>query len=790
MKRLIGTLLLAAIATFAMAQEATTPQNVVINEVMQSNIDFLMVDKDFPDSWLELYNPTSSAISVTGWRIGTKAVATDCWRIPTATIPAGGHLVIYCDKEDNGMHSDFRIDSGKSSLYLFDAGGTQVDMLALKKMPAANVAYGRTSDGAGEWYYEYTPTPGTANSGGGDQTVLPQPVFSYTGGVFDSAPEEWLRIEAPEGTPAGCRIAYTTNGKEPNATSPGGIGYASFPITKTTVVRAKIISISGQGVPSRSVAQSYIIHPRQTDLPIISLLTDDAYLNDDQIGILSKTVNDGVPNYMQKWRRPVSIEYFGKDGHRQWFSQEGETAVSGATTREQPQKSLKVYANKRFGTKNFAGQFWDDKPGVTAVKSFILRCGGNYSFQSRINDAAAQTLFGRHTDNLDWQAYQPVIVYLNGQFFGEYGMRERSDEDFVESNYGIEDIEMADENSYQTPEDGTLFKQFYDLYHTKGVTYEQFDAVMDMDNFLKSVVAEIYGQNTDFPTNNVAMWRPLDGAVVPEGIQPGKWRWILKDMDRFGYALPMYPYSFDMIRYMFSPDDLVYGGLHHFDLYKKMITFPEFRDRLIDMLTVGLGDWLRPELVNPLIEEMRDEIRAEVQPTFKLYGQNFNDFLTYTDYMMRAVNSRPDNLCKQMAAYFGLGDVIGLTVDAAGCSVLMNGTPLTTGTFSGSCYSKRSLSFSAPEGSQWKVSVKPTSSSEPIVSTYTTPDITIPVSTLGLSAINMSSLAVECIPGEPTGIHALPATINAQPMFNLQGQRIATPSRGIVIVNGRKCVVK
>ena len=36
----------------------------MINELMQSNIDCVMDDiNEFPDSWVELYNPTDAAIT-------------------------------------------------------------------------------------------------------------------------------------------------------------------------------------------------------------------------------------------------------------------------------------------------------------------------------------------------------------------------------------------------------------------------------------------------------------------------------------------------------------------------------------------------------------------------------------------------------------------------------------------------------------------------------------------------------------------------------------------------------
>ena len=50
----------------------TCQAQLVINELMQSNIDCVMDDlNDFPDSWVELYNPTNESINLSNYRNAT-----------------------------------------------------------------------------------------------------------------------------------------------------------------------------------------------------------------------------------------------------------------------------------------------------------------------------------------------------------------------------------------------------------------------------------------------------------------------------------------------------------------------------------------------------------------------------------------------------------------------------------------------------------------------------------------------------------------------------------------------
>ena len=326
-----------------------------INEIMQSNIDGVFMAGDFPDSWFEIYNDGDNAVRLNDYRVGDSDDFEKAFVLSGSVgVGAKGYNLIYCDKVGSGYHTDFRIDSGKGKLYLFDPQGEIVDYVSYPKMPAPNVAYGRAEDASQEWGYELCPTPRAANGGG---------------------------------------------------------------IT--------------------SVMHSYIYHPRDAAMPIVSINTSQDYFDDPAIGFWN--------NFEQNWRRPVNVEYFTELGEESVINQLGELRIHGGWSRNQVQKSLAVYANKRFGTKRYGYAFWDDRPDVGQSKSFVLRNGGNAFTEARINDSFVQTLFGRNCDNLDWQAYRAVICYINGRYRGIYALRQRSNEDYVEDCYdGLEDIDMLE----------------------------------------------------------------------------------------------------------------------------------------------------------------------------------------------------------------------------------------------------------------------------------------------------------------------------------------------------------
>ena len=298
-------------------------QTLKINEIMQSNIECIMDDlNEFPDSWVELYNPTDAAINLKDYKISIKNKEKKAWQLPDKVVPAGGFVVIYCDKEgkeDNRLHADFRLESGKDgNLYLFKDGEIVDQLEKLAKMPAPDIAYGRKTDGADEWGYQLTPSAGKANTGEicDAKHILKAPVFSEKGRVTSDNSAISLELSLPEGAPDGAFITYTTNGSEPTATS---TKYTSaINITKTKVIRAKVFC-EGWLSPMSS-AQSYIFHPRAMTTPIFSVQTDDRYLNDTKIGLFANN-HSKEDKKTHDWRRPVNIEMFTEEGEASAFNQ-------------------------------------------------------------------------------------------------------------------------------------------------------------------------------------------------------------------------------------------------------------------------------------------------------------------------------------------------------------------------------------------------------------------------------------------------------------------------------------
>lgn len=695
--------------SLALAAGIPAEAQLVINEMMQSNIDLVFDDlNDFPDSWVELYNPAASAVSLKGYSLGVKDNASKAWALPDVTVQAGGHVIVYCDKVGNGMHTDFRLESGKGGgVWLFKEG-QQVDAVTdMAKQPAPNVAYGRKTSGDGEWGYMAEPTPGAANCGKTVKKVLPNPVFSVPGRV--AATPFNLVISLPDDAPEGTKIRVTTDGSEPTAKS-AELGQVQ--VNKTTVVRAKLFC---EGyISPRSLTQSYIFHTPDTGLPVVSMAGDSRYFSDNKTGILVEGSDKNNPNYRNNWRRPVNIEFFWS-GQKEdaVVNQLIETRVKGGATRSNPLKSLALYANKRFGEKRLKHEFFaDDAPGVTDWKSVELRNSGNDFDYMYFRDAAIQRVMGRHCD-LDWQPWQPAVFYLNGEYKGILNIRPRSNDDFVYSMYdGLEDADVV-ENWWdlKTGNEGCM-QEMYDFARQTGRKYAEFEQYMDTEEFCNLMIMNLYQVNLDFPGNNIVMWRPQ-----AEG---GRWRWIAKDTD-FGLGLygrsPQYK-TLDWIYNNGYDRDNAWGNTADATrLFRRLMATPEFKEMFIDRCGVYMGDFLNKRGHIEAINEMYALIKEEYKRHRALYNpwwpNHAQEIANAKDWVVK----RTPFFYTHVGQYFGLGNARDLTIDMQRSDDLVisiNGIPLNYRSFDGKWWEGRTLKLTglSPDGLRaavaWEVAVKGT----------------------------------------------------------------------------------
>lgn len=771
---------------------------LVINELMQSNVDCIMDDlNDFPDSWVELYNSGSSAVSLSGYKLGKSDDVSAAWLLPVRMLQPDEHLLIYCDKVGSntktGIHTDFRLESGKGgSVFLFRDGVIIDQLTELKKQPAPNIAYGRRTDGSEEWGYMAQPTPGAANCGEVYAEVLGNPIFSVMGGVRSEGEQVKLKISVPEDSPKGTVVRFTIDGTEPTSSSTILSGRV-ITINKNMVVRAKLFC---DGYLSRpSTAQSYIFFPtdRPLTLSVVSLVTDPRYLYDDQIGIyVDGAYRSDKKNWKFDWRRPANFEFFETMDQPSVLNQLGEMRVAGGASREYKRKSLAVYAHSRFGEKRLKYEFFpEQRPGMTKYKSILLRNAGNDFTGFYMRDAVIQRLMASHTD-LDFQAWRPVIVYLNGEYTGILNIRERSNADNIYTNYdGLEDIDMLE--SGFTLKEGTMdnMEKFRKFYSEEGHTMEEYEQWMDCEEYANIMMANIYFDNADFAGGNTVLWRPRS-----EG---GRWRWLAKDMDyTLGY---IYDSDYNTIKWLYDNSydaKRAWANLPAYTLlFRHLMDDKNFRNMFCERFAIYMGDFLNDRGIHAVWDSMYDMIYTEYA-IHRWYLRWYYIFNYDQSIVVAWLSQRTDYVYRYLQEFYHLEPLIPLVIDKFGedeepAKILFNGIKLSEGVFDGKFFQGRDVVLTGAIGDKeiaaWKVDTEMESGS---VITETVLGDSYEFTMPECRQLTITPLSEEALSVLPVASDARNISVSDVHWYTLDGRRLdVMPTRkGIYIRDGRKVLVQ
>ena len=442
-------------------------------------------------------------------------------------------------------------------------------LLALVLLSAALTACKQAGNGTGNY---------SSDASNAEFLSDTKPVFSDLGGFFTGTLQ--LTISLPKYyESSNFDIRVTFNGTEPS----GGSDKYSGPIhlpneyatvtdfddpnqnVSVTVVRAACFTEDRQMVGQ--IATATFIQVKDKDrftLPVIALATAANNL-DGSNGIFTHSSGKG-----SEWERPVFVQYFGTDG-RLCLSQDAGIRLFGGSSRGLSQRSFRLTArttdyfdttrydgDTKFRYKLFEGRLKDNGKEMKSYDSFILRNGGNDSLLTPtepyratfMRDGIAAVIAQEAAPEILNMNYKPVIVFLNGEYYGILNMREHQNDNMVRNVYDIDDKENITiisselDTSRGSRYDGTWFyyeqgsgpdgeleeyeQLLSDIIDGK-LTYDEVAAQIDLDNFMKFCAVNLFLCNTDWPHNNIKLWRYC--GELGEGVRDGKWRFMFKDLD-------------------------------------------------------------------------------------------------------------------------------------------------------------------------------------------------------------------------------------------------------------------
>lgn len=566
-----------------------------------------------------------------------------------------------------------------------------------------------------------------------DAELAGRPVFSAESGFYDSEFE--LTITSSN---ADAKIYYTLDGSIPDETdnqyteplriynrssepnklsaevniNPSGDYIPKSSVKKCNVVRA--VAVFADGTKTEITSATYFVgidrEKEYGEVPVISIMTDYENLFDYEKGIYvkGKVYDDWINedpsnkykegwqqegNFKQKgreWEREALIEYITADGS-DGFAQSAGIRIMGAASRGASQKSFRITSREEYEAKTFEYELIPDNlradgtGNVEKYKSFILRNGGNDNEFGRLRDPYLQSL----VENRAFETMQstPVVVYLDGEYWGMYTLAEDYSDNYIKHNYGLDNDnvlvvkrgELEDGNE----EDMQLYYDMFDFITQNDMSTEDNYAraceLLDMEGFTQYVAFNmyIYNQDSFFENNNYSMWR----CVEPDASSPygdGKWRMMLYDTE---YSTGIYSdgggYAINNIRSILNKNRQSSGSWRHAnDLLLSLLDNENFKKDLI----LALSDMRNVDFEKDRAADRLDEMAAvytklmpdtleRFGPEWVLYGGADNYFSGRMDQIKFFMSGRYGCFMGIVKDSFGLSETVSVTVKTSDVSL-------------------------------------------------------------------------------------------------------------------------
>jgi len=544
---------------------------LAIWEVMVANHSLLAQSDGRCYDWAEIRNTSDTALNLSAYSLSDDFEVPDRFVFGDMTIKPGECVVVILSGDSNLSrknypHADFSLNSAQDRLYLFREGEL-VDFVLLQGIPY-EAAIGRsTADGS---FAFMTPTPGKENRSGYETSLGLD--ASLAEGVWVLSEPMTLSLTPKE---AGSSIHYTLDGSNPDASDP--VYEAPITISEQTLFRACAIA---EGKSPGEIYTALFIEETEHQIPVVSLTTDPQNLWSNK-GIYKSTHD------IKGIQKPAHIAFLGAEGS---FAMDCTIAMRGATSLlAQPKKSFTVRFKDSLDGLLHYDLFGDGK--ILDYTSIVLRADQESSYSSYLHDS----LYG-HIVSTDYEGTmlgmnsRHIALYLNGEYWGIYSIREHISEEFTASHLQVPTDTTDIEKYFITRQDTTLYTAYASARDGR-LTNEEYaycEEVLDLPSFADWMIFEAYVGNIDINGNTRYVYTSADG----------KWRCALVDVDLGMFSNRAFP--------------LVLEALNNGTLPSALIKRAEFRNLLIDRFQYLLSGPLSNENVAENTHELAALLRTEI----------------------------------------------------------------------------------------------------------------------------------------------------------------------------------
>ena len=613
-------------ARAATASMMTNRRGLYINEIYSRG--------DGPD-WLELRNTSGQTLDLSGMGLSDNPSKPRKWQFPEgAKLRANGCAVVLLtgapsddvvwegekDADDvpaftPDYTAEFALSEGET-VCLSTAKGKLLDRVKLFDQ-YEDVSFGR-ADGYDGYRYFAEPTPGRPNATASFAGITREVAFSVPPGVVREASVQLELTSEP-----GARVYYTTDGTEPTAEST--LYTQPLPLESNAFIKA--VALAEDKAPSPTATVTYIFGPHT--LRLVSVMGKSAQLSGEK----------GVLNTGAKTECTVYAEIYEPDGTK-LAGQSCVLELIGHHSRvNYAQKSFKLTAKRATGDTRFRAQLFSNR-SYDRVKGIVLRAGGQDVDQTKMRDSILTSLAAE--TSVMYQETEPCVVYVNGQYWGLYNMREHIDAHSIAQFEGWSDpdgVILGEGTGESTAEYRKLISWINGHNLSRDSNIEKLREMMDIENYLDYVILEMYTNNQDL--NNVRFY------CSPR--EDPRFKWVLFDLDL----------SFQLDRNNVGDwfrDTVGTITTQTTTPFKQLMTNDTVRDYFLTRFGQLLATTLSSENVVGKIEARAALVKDEMKLNCKRWNWKRDTWQRYVSEMASYARKRPAALIKDLCKTFKLSD--------------------------------------------------------------------------------------------------------------------------------------
>lgn len=609
-----------------------------ITEIMAVNT-WGMTDPDFGNyaDWLEIQNTGTTTIDISNYSVSDKASPKTPWRFPQGTtLTPNTALILWADNENalpgtsvivdwkttphpiSSYHVNFKIAQSGETIYLRDADGILKDSVFIVPQQS-DVSYILDLI-INKWSYTSLPTPGALGiiTSASSRKKSDEVAISPKGGLFTAPLSVTITAKAD------ALIRYTLDGSIPCDTSP--IYTKPITITQKTIVRARAFETGLQAGPFNT--ETYLVN-YTTSLPRLYLTASSNDLWSNTHGLFSKSRKD--------LEIPVSLEYIDVHG-KQLFNTAAGLSLFGSTIFQIDQKPMNIKFDGKYGFDVLEYPLFAERSKTLRYTKFVLRNGGNDNSSAIVRDIFFASL-GAQIRHIDYQAYQPVVVYMNNDYMGIYSMREKIDEQYLADRYHISPNKLDIIEDSLDVKSGTsqnfleLLSQVKSMDCNDSIAYNEICQGIDIDGFINYFIYKSYLGYVSYMVNN-KYWK----EQTPEG----KWRWISFDLEHGFACCGGQAVNANTISYLLTSSENEYSV----QIFRKLMDNVTFSNRFHQRFYTLIQTTLSSQNTITLLDSMVNDIKAEMPNHIQKWGtpSSMSNWLYQIDMMKLYAQQRPGYL--------------------------------------------------------------------------------------------------------------------------------------------------